>query len=161
MLFLRHITFVHTPNRAAAVDIRSTGLVAWSLGMTGCLLRYWTFYVLGDLFTFQLAIRTNHRLITAGPYSVVRHPSYTGAILASFGTGVYLLGPGSYIYECGVLSTRLGICGASIWIGWKAILSYNLVRRVKQEDAFLKAEFEKEWSDWANRVPYALFPGLL
>ncbi|KAG2123421.1 hypothetical protein DEU56DRAFT_745450, partial [Suillus clintonianus] len=33
------------------------------------------------LFTFKLSVRTNHRLVTTGPYAIVRHPSYMRAHL--------------------------------------------------------------------------------
>lgn len=33
---------------------------------------------LGNLFTFEVMIRKNHKLITDGPYAYLMHPSYTG-----------------------------------------------------------------------------------
>jgi len=34
------------------------------------------------MFTFEMSIRKEHILVTSGPYGVVRHPGYTGALLA-------------------------------------------------------------------------------
>lgn len=32
--------------------------------------------------------------------------------------------------------------------------------RMKMEDAALRAQFGKEWDDWAKRVPYSVIPGI-
>jgi protein-S-isoprenylcysteine O-methyltransferase len=36
----------------------------------------------------NLAIATDHRVIDTGPYRYIRHPSYTGALMAFFGLGL-------------------------------------------------------------------------
>jgi protein-S-isoprenylcysteine O-methyltransferase Ste14 len=51
----------------------------------GGYIRYSCFRALGRLFTFEMTIRDEHTLITDGPYSIVRHPSYTGALLTLIG----------------------------------------------------------------------------
>jgi protein-S-isoprenylcysteine O-methyltransferase len=43
-----------------------------------------------DFFTVDVAIATDHRLIDTGPYQSVRHPSYTGALMAFVGLGLCL-----------------------------------------------------------------------
>jgi protein-S-isoprenylcysteine O-methyltransferase len=45
---------------------------------------------LGRFFTVNVAIATNHRLIDTGPYRFVRHPSYTGALMAFLGLALCL-----------------------------------------------------------------------
>ncbi len=52
---------------------------AWGLAALG--LWTWTHVALGRLWSAQLQLRANHRLVTCGPYSRIRHPMYT-AILA-------------------------------------------------------------------------------
>lgn len=39
---------------------------------------------LGRLFTYELTIREKHRLVTSGPYSIVRHPSYSKSLDPAF-----------------------------------------------------------------------------
>ena len=51
----------------------------------GGYIRFICFRALGRLFTFEMSIRDEHELITDGPYSIVRHPSYTGAVLTLMG----------------------------------------------------------------------------
>jgi protein-S-isoprenylcysteine O-methyltransferase Ste14 len=65
----------------------------WSIGeiiaactcLTGCIVRLWAYATLGHLFTFELAIRKGHKLVTTGPYVFARHPSYTAFGLAFIG----------------------------------------------------------------------------
>jgi isoprenylcysteine carboxyl methyltransferase (ICMT) family protein YpbQ len=47
----------------------------------GALLRYWCYRLLGDAFTFDINIRKGHRLVSTGPYSIVRHPGYISGTL--------------------------------------------------------------------------------
>jgi protein-S-isoprenylcysteine O-methyltransferase Ste14 len=37
-----------------------------------------------------VAIREGHRIVRAGPYRLLRHPSYTGYLLAMLGIGIAL-----------------------------------------------------------------------
>jgi protein-S-isoprenylcysteine O-methyltransferase Ste14 len=38
----------------------------------------------------NVAIAADHRVVEAGPYRLLRHPSYTGALLAFLGLGICL-----------------------------------------------------------------------
>ncbi len=58
--------------------------------VTGLLFRAWAVKTLGEFFTPTVQIKQTHQLITAGPYSIVRHPSYTGAFLSIIGGAVLL-----------------------------------------------------------------------
>ncbi len=50
-------------------------------------LRWWAILSLGKFFTVDVAIAQDHRLIIRGPYHWMRHPSYTGMLLAFFALG--------------------------------------------------------------------------
>lgn len=64
------------------------------------ILRVWCFKTLGPLFRFDVGIQPNHKLVTGGPYGVVRHPSYI-ACLVSHIAGLFLLvSSGTYVKEC-------------------------------------------------------------
>ncbi|KAF9575173.1 hypothetical protein EC968_004109 [Mortierella alpina] len=56
------------------------------LALVGYVLRRWSFITLDRFFTYELTIRSGHRLIQTGPYKYLRHPSYTGALLNSAAT---------------------------------------------------------------------------
>ncbi len=57
---------------------------------TGILLRNYSITLLGKHFTPTIQLQEDHTLITAGPYSVIRHPSYLGAFLAFVGIAIFL-----------------------------------------------------------------------
>ena len=64
-----------------------TGLLLMAAGM---LLRFWSIRVLANFFTVDVAIREGHELIRRGPYRLLRHPSYTGALMTFLGFGLAL-----------------------------------------------------------------------
>jgi protein-S-isoprenylcysteine O-methyltransferase len=56
-----------------------------ALFAAGLALRWYAIVYLGRFFTVNVAISKDHRLIDTGPYRFIRHPSYTGAIMAFVG----------------------------------------------------------------------------
>jgi protein-S-isoprenylcysteine O-methyltransferase Ste14 len=77
--------------------------ISWlGVGMiiTGIVFRALAVQYLGKYFTPTVQIREDHQLITTGPYSIVRHPSYTGAYLAIVAGGVVLGSLPGFILSC-------------------------------------------------------------
>ncbi len=68
-------------------SLRWTGL---ALVVGGAALRWLAVLTLGSRFTVDLAIAANHELVRRGPYRILRHPSYSGALLSFVGLGVAL-----------------------------------------------------------------------
>lgn len=58
------------------------------LALTGALLSAWSKRTLGRLFSVHLGVQPEHRLITTGPYAIVRHPMYLGVIDYIFGSAL-------------------------------------------------------------------------
>jgi protein-S-isoprenylcysteine O-methyltransferase len=58
------------------------------LFVSGLLLRWSAIVYLGRFFTVNVAIASDHQLIDSGPYRFIRHPSYTGALMAFLGLGL-------------------------------------------------------------------------
>ncbi|MCJ7452791.1 MAG: isoprenylcysteine carboxylmethyltransferase family protein [Steroidobacteraceae bacterium] len=65
----------------------SLGVLVFVLGLA---LRWYAIVYLGRFFTVDVAIAEDHRVVDSGPYRVVRHPSYTGALLGFLGFGICL-----------------------------------------------------------------------
>ena len=68
--------------------------------VTGITFRALAVRYLGKYFTPTVQIKDDHRLVTSGPYSIVRHPSYTGAFLAIVAGGVVLESLTGFIISC-------------------------------------------------------------
>ncbi|PPQ72048.1 hypothetical protein CVT26_006730 [Gymnopilus dilepis] len=155
--------FVHPLAGAHSSGVRITwaSLIAWACSITGALIRRSCYQALQELFTFELSLRKNHRLVTAGPYSVVRHPSYTGAALALFGALTWFVAPGSWMAECSGLDLNFhqGLVAVS-WLSASFVAAIVVGSRLKQEDELLKEHFGEDWKQWAARVPYRLIPGI-
>ena len=64
------------------------GLVALAVMLIGLGLRVWAAVTLGRCYTRTLTTTENHKVVTTGPYSRVRHPAYLGVILLWSGFGV-------------------------------------------------------------------------
>ncbi len=83
---------------------------AWSfslgvlIGWLGLLLRWWSFATLGRWFTVVLQTSDDQPVVERGPYRVLRHPSYTGLLLAVAGCGVML---GNWVGTAGSVALLL------------------------------------------------------
>ena len=60
------------------------------LFVAGLFLRWWAIITLGRFFTVDVTIEKDHDLVERGPFRVVRHPSYTGVLLAFVGFALTL-----------------------------------------------------------------------
>jgi len=83
--------FVAQNFRAAALPhgrmFASAGVV---LFVAGLILRWWAIITLGRFFTVDVTIEKDHQLVEKGPFRIVRHPSYTGVLLAFVGLALSL-----------------------------------------------------------------------
>ena len=70
---------------AQAVTVAAVVLFA-----AGLLLRWWAIVTLGRFFTVDVTIEKDHELVERGPFRWVRHPSYTGVLLAFVGWALTL-----------------------------------------------------------------------
>jgi protein-S-isoprenylcysteine O-methyltransferase len=56
----------------------------------GLALRWWAIVTLGRFFTVDVVIEKDHEVVQSGPFRWVRHPSYTGVLLAFLGWSMTL-----------------------------------------------------------------------
>jgi protein-S-isoprenylcysteine O-methyltransferase Ste14 len=64
------------------------GWVGLALLVAGVGIRWSAIRALGKFFTSVVLIREDHRLLRTGLYKRVRHPAYTGALVAHLGLGL-------------------------------------------------------------------------
>jgi protein-S-isoprenylcysteine O-methyltransferase len=60
------------------------------LFVAGLLLRWWAIVTLGRFFTVDVTLEKDHVLVELVPFRMVRHPSYTGVLLAFAGFALSL-----------------------------------------------------------------------
>ena len=77
--------FIGIGQITASTLIRSIGLV---MLIAGIAIRWSAIRTLGKYFTGIVTIKNDHRLIRNGLYKHIRHPAYTGALLAHLGLGL-------------------------------------------------------------------------
>ena len=108
---------------------RWTGFAA---GLASLGLWTWTHLALGTLWSAQLQLRANHRMVTSGPYSRVRHPMYTAILawLASLGL---------------VIANWIPI----IFAFWMMVF---LVARVPREEQMMLEQFGEEYREYMRRT---------
>jgi len=122
-------------------------------------LRWAAFQALGRFFTYQLSILPDHKLVTDGLYSYVRHPSYTAVPFVYAGVLLTITAPGSVLYDyLGADSTRKLMIVLALGI---ARGTYVFMCRAETEDKVLQKEFGKEWEEWARAVRYKFIPGVI
>lgn len=61
-----------------------------ALTWMGIALAIWARYHLAEYWSARVTIKENHQLIRTGPYTHLRHPIYTGLILATIGSAVVI-----------------------------------------------------------------------
>ncbi|PBK73812.1 hypothetical protein ARMSODRAFT_931083 [Armillaria solidipes] len=146
----------------SADQIRITPLFLLGILLTtlGGYIRYRCYQELGRLFTFEMSIREGHELIRTGPYTVVRHPGYSGVICAILGIVLWHASSGSWARTCGALEMTSCRFLALTFLVLVTTIAVGLLRRMPKEDEALKKEFPEEWANWAAKVPHKLLPGV-
>jgi protein-S-isoprenylcysteine O-methyltransferase Ste14 len=109
--------------------IRWLGVVLFAAGSA---LRIWPVFVLGNRFSGLVAIQPGHTLVTSGVYGVIRHPSYLGLLVSSFGWA---------------LAFRSGV-GVLL----AALLIPPLLARINAEEKLLREQFGGEYEAYRART---------
>jgi protein-S-isoprenylcysteine O-methyltransferase len=63
-----------------------TGAIGCILCASGIAFAIWARYMLGENWSGNVTLKKGHELIRSGPYSIVRHPIYTGALIGLLGS---------------------------------------------------------------------------
>jgi protein-S-isoprenylcysteine O-methyltransferase Ste14 len=116
---------------------RSPDPFAWAmipLACGGLLFTWWARIHLGRLWSSNVARKADHHVVDSGPYGIVRHPIYTGIILASVATAAMR----------GTLAAWIGV----------GVMSAGWYMKARMEERFLRDELgADQYSGYARRVP--------
>jgi len=105
------------------------GCVALGLSFT-----WWARLHLGRLWSSSVTRKAEHRIVDTGPYGLVRHPIYTGLMLAALATGV-------------LRGNVLALAGA-------VVLVFGVYLKARLEEGFLREQMNPgEYDAYARRVP--------
>ena len=140
------------------ISVTPVWLSGCLLMIAGGLLRLSCYRTMDRFFTWDLAIKDDHKLITSGPYAIVRHPGYIAAAMIGVGTLMCHLGKGSWFFSYGGLETFLGKAFALAWSSLVIFTPAMLCSRVNVEDEVLHKQFGHVWEDYARKTPYKLIP---
>ncbi len=80
-------------------------------------------------------VKEGHELVTSGPYRLVRHPIYTGIIVATFGTGFVI----------------------PFWFIVFFLMTATFIWRVRVEETLMTTQFPEQYPEYKKRT-WALVP---
>jgi len=104
-----------------------------ALFAAGLVLRWYAIVYLGRFFTVDVAIAADHHVVDSGPYRALRHPSYTGALLAFVGYGICL---GNWV----------SLVAVTLPITWA------FMRRIEVEEAALNRALGESYAAYSRRT---------
>jgi protein-S-isoprenylcysteine O-methyltransferase Ste14 len=136
--------FPNTP--IPLLEARILPRAAWSfwtgaaVALAGLLFSVSARAYLGRNWSGTVTLKQDHELVTSGPYSIVRHPIYTGLLLAFMGSA----------FARGDLA---GVAAVVLVLG-------ALLRKLRMEERWMREQFGEAYVAYSLRVA-ALIPFLL
>lgn len=100
---------------------------------SGLLFSVWARVHLGRNWSGIITLKEGHRLIRTGPYRLVRHPVYTGLLVAVIGSAMAV----------GTWDALIGV----------AIILLALLLKLRREETLLTSEFGEEYVTFKRETP--------
>ncbi|ENN88798.1 isoprenylcysteine carboxyl methyltransferase [Rhizobium freirei PRF 81] len=122
-----------------AHDLTTYGIGA-ALTFIGLAFAVWARIHIGRNWSGVITLKEGHALIRSGPYALVRHPIYSGLMLAIIGSAI----------ARGDIAAALAI----------AAVLYAILRRVHIEESWMSETFGSAYADYKASTP-ALVPFLI
>lgn len=119
------------------IDIKIIGAIICVAGISFAI---WARHSLGKNWSEVAQIKESHELITSGPYSIVRHPIYTGIIFALLG---------SFIAD-----------GTLHFLILFVLVTFGMYMRTRVEEKLMTEEFKEEYLEYKKRTKL-LIPWIL
>ncbi len=110
-----------------------TGVVLTATGSALCI---WARRALGEFWSDKVALKIDHQLIRRGPYARLRHPIYSGVLLAIAGTALAM----------------------GEWRGAVAfaLMTTNYFVKAKREDRILASRFGEDFTEYKRQTGFLL-----
>jgi protein-S-isoprenylcysteine O-methyltransferase Ste14 len=124
-------------NQRLVPESRPAAMVGYGLLLAGMLFAGWARFSLGGNWSSSVTLKQDHTLVRSGPYRIVRHPIYTGLLVALLGTAIAL----------GPLRCFVGVALAAV--GWK-------IKSITEE-ALMMQQFGDQYTRYRLQVK-ALVP---
>ena len=114
------------------------GIILMLLGIG---VRQWAIAVLGRFFSLNVRVVEDHKVVDKGPYRWVRHPSYTGVLIAFIGLSLAVQSLGALLVLLAVFTVSFGY-------------------RMRVEEKTLLSELGDDYADYMKRtkrlIPYII-----
>ena len=95
---------------------------------------WWARVHLGELWSAQVTAKTHHRVVDTGPYGIVRHPIYTGILLAVYATAA-------------AKGTTPGVVGA-------LLITLGVWMKARLEESWLSGQLDADaYMHYRRRIP--------
>jgi len=107
-----------------------------ALTCAGVAFAMWARHHIGQYWSARVSIVSEHKLIRTGPYARIRHPIYTGMLLALVGTGL-------------VVDRYRVLVGL-------AMALFGFARKARKEEAFLAAQFGEAFEEHRRQTGFLL-----
>ena len=137
-LLFAHDLWPHWLRRRLFLDSDTTPMwIGLALTVAGLGFALWARFHIGNNWSGTVTLKEQHELIQNGPYAIVRHPIYTGLLLAFLGTAI-------------VHGDVRGFVGFPL-----VVLGWGL--KMRTEESFMVQQFGDAYLDYKRRVK-ALVP---
>jgi protein-S-isoprenylcysteine O-methyltransferase len=116
--------------------------VAWlgvALMVCGITLRIWANRILGAYYTRTLRVQSGQRVVRAGPYRLIRHPGYAGALLMWLGA---------------ILATRNWITLVVVGVSVTGVYLYRISTEEQMLATALGSDYQAYMADTKRVIPW-------
>jgi protein-S-isoprenylcysteine O-methyltransferase Ste14 len=121
---------------ALTVNVPELQVIGAILLIIATLFTLWSRIVLGNMWSSVAAVKSGHQLRTDGPYSVTRHPIYTGMLGMLAGTALVYL-----------VALPILVLGLVVFLN-----------KIAEEEQLMAQQFGEQYAAYKDQVPQ-LIPG--
>jgi protein-S-isoprenylcysteine O-methyltransferase Ste14 len=136
LLFVPSVYFFHCRDRLWDLG-QGIDWALFAVTALGLVFTWWARLYLGRLWSSSVTKKADHRVIDTGPYAIVRHPIYTGLIVAIFASAIQK-------------ATLIGFAGA-------VLMTIGFWIKARLEERFLREQLGADaYESYRRRTPMLL-----